>query len=97
MSGGVYNYAYHKVQEFADDLRYTELNPIRQTFKEHLYKVAKAMHYIEWVDSGDMEEGDEDPVIKECISKNEIMKTSIEMTERVVEILTDTIADLKKE
>ena len=52
MSGGSYDYLYHKVEEVADQLD-GDRSPLRRAFAEHLHKVAKALHDIEWVDSGD--------------------------------------------
>jgi hypothetical protein len=64
MSGGSYNYAYARVEEFAANLNthsagipdYVNL-PLRKLFRTHLRKVADAMRAIEWNDSGD---GDDD-------------------------------------
>lgn len=63
MSGGSYNYAFRRVEEFAEALetgttfdgRATgcENNHDRIGFAAHLRKVAAAMQAIEWVDSGD--------------------------------------------
>lgn len=65
MSGGSYDYAYRRVEEFADALEngVTGDGMSRPTgfansldrlgFAAHLRKVANAMKAIEWVDSGD--------------------------------------------
>jgi hypothetical protein len=91
MSGGAYDYMYYKVENFAKNLKGTELNPIRKAFQQHLFKVAKAMYEIEWVDSGDKAPGDEYSAINECISKEE----SIAMAEDIISILNETIEKLK--
>lgn len=52
MSGGSWDYLTFKVDEAAarlDDSR----DPLRRAFGQHLHKVAKALHDIEWNDSGD--------------------------------------------
>ena len=64
MSGGSYNYAYDKVLEMADSLERYSKDPLRLAFAKHLQKVATAMHDIEWVDSGDYGERDEEEAIK---------------------------------
>lgn len=71
MSGGAYEYIYHKLQEV--DV-YTK-NPTTQRlrFQILLQRVAHALHDIEWVDSGDFGPGDEDNAIDacfECIRSN---------------------------
>jgi len=62
MSGGSYDYFYSKVNDVADQLM-VQTNPLRRAFALHLKKVATAMHDIEWVDSGDSSEGDEEKAI----------------------------------
>ena len=52
MSGGSYDYVCYKVEEMADQLK-NDPSELRRAFAEHLFLVAKAMHDIEWVDSGD--------------------------------------------
>lgn len=52
MSGGSYNYAYRHVEDMALTLS-RKKSPIHNAFGKHLLLVAKAMHDIEWVDSGD--------------------------------------------
>jgi len=59
MSGGTYNYASFKLQEFTDALSVATKDPRRVAFRELLILVTEAMHDIEWVDSGDYSEGDE--------------------------------------
>ena len=67
MSGGSYDYTYGKIYQMADDLRVT--TPLRKAFKAHLRKVAKACHDIEWVDSCDYADGDEEEAIRDCLGK----------------------------
>jgi len=67
MSGGSYQYAYQRIQDMAEELQPT--TPLRQAFAEHLVKVAKACHHVEWVDSGDYKSGDEDQAIRDCLGQ----------------------------
>lgn len=60
MSGGSYNYAFHKVEDLADEIREqgdieggAAPRELRKAFKSHLKLVAKALRAIEWNDSGD--------------------------------------------
>jgi hypothetical protein len=77
MSGGHYNYAYRKVEQFMEDLEIRSMvfdegidsyvdYDLRQRFKEHLEKVAAAMRAIEWNDSGDGAKH-EKALILECL------------------------------
>jgi hypothetical protein len=74
MSGGSYDYAFWKVDDFADALQIrldqgddplsitqtsAEALALRQRFVEHLRLVRDAMRAIEWVDSCDYSPGDE--------------------------------------
>ena len=70
MSGGHYDYACYTVSVFADMLLPEANTPLRMAFLKHLRKVEKAMHDIEWVDSGDYTPGDEDAAIKEALGEN---------------------------
>lgn len=77
MSGGHYDYASFKLNDFIESLEVSPENPIgvgyeaspelRERFREHLKLVQKAMRAIEWNDSGD---GDRDEVklIEACLS-----------------------------
>lgn len=63
MSGGKYNYAYLQVDNLAEDITTDSpdatANVLRERLKTHLALVAKALHDIEWVDSGDKVPGEE--------------------------------------
>lgn len=64
MSGGSMNYLSFKVEE----AEFEENSPLRRAFRKHLKKVAKALHAIEWNDSCDGYEG-ENELIEACLSK----------------------------
>jgi hypothetical protein len=70
MSGGSYDYAYGRVNDFADAMRAD--TPARIAFRAHLHDVADAMHAIEWVDSADWAPGDEDDAIAKCVSDADV-------------------------
>ena len=68
MSGGSYDYAYAKVQEVADRL-INQKDDLRRAFGEHLQLVAKAMHDVEWVDSGDFGQGGDVNAIQAVVAR----------------------------
>lgn len=70
MSGGSYNYAYSAILDMANEMKPT--TPLRKAFKEHLAKVAKACHDIEWVDSGDYAENQEEEAIAACLYESKL-------------------------
>jgi hypothetical protein len=66
MSGGSMDYLYQRVEDVADELQRSP-NPRRAIFGHHLALVAKALHDIEWVDSGDSSPGYEHDAIELCV------------------------------
>lgn len=65
MSGGSLNYLYRRLLYDADFACDT---PERKAFAAHLKLVARALHDIEWVDSGDYGPGDENEAIRACLA-----------------------------
>lgn len=58
MSGGSWDYLYHRIQECADRLAESQ-DPRRLAMAPHVARLAEAMHDIEWVDSCDYGPGQE--------------------------------------
>lgn len=68
MSGGSYNYAFYKIEELADKILHKgERTSLRKAFCAHLVKVAAVAKAIEWNDSGDGDDR-EDELIRAVIS-----------------------------
>ena len=65
--------------------------PERQAFAKHLKLVAKALHDIEWVDSGDYGRGDENEAIRACIGDGAVLGAAIERAREVRDALTAEI------
>lgn len=64
MSGGSYDYAFHKIEDMADSLRLRD-DPRRIAFQKLLHLVGLACHDIEWVDSCDYgQDGDHEAIDK---------------------------------
>lgn len=64
MSGGSMDYLHQRVGEASFNLS----TPLRRAFRAHLSLVAKALHDIEWVDSGDYGKGDEEAAIRAVLT-----------------------------
>jgi hypothetical protein len=84
MSGGSMNYIYSKLEYEAT---FTADTPERRAFARHLKLVAKALHDIEWVDSGDYGPGDENAAIRACLSDAVMLATVLEMAKEAVATL----------
>jgi coenzyme F420-reducing hydrogenase beta subunit len=96
MSGGAYDYTYLKVERVAEEIDLdggsegcaTPL--LRQAFKNHLQDVAAALKAIEWNDSGDGDDDEED-LIKACLPRHtpkvkELLTQVKELKERVTQL-----------
>lgn len=84
MSGGHYDYAFGRLNQFIDDLELRPRTPepgweglggetyvdyaLRARFKEHLVKVSEAMRAIEWNDSSDGAPREQE-LIKRCLGE----------------------------
>lgn len=64
MSGGSMNYLYRSVK----DADFRTDTVLRRAFRAHLNTVANTLRAIEWNDSGDGDDR-EDDLIRECIGK----------------------------
>ena len=69
MSGGSWDYEYMRIEELADRL-HAEKCLLRRALADRLRLLSKAMHDIEWVDSGDFAKGEELPAIKSFLGEN---------------------------
>ena len=69
--------------------------PLRKAFRRHLMKVAKALHDIEWVDSGDYGEGDEGEAIRVCLGDGAVFAAVVEDAKAVMAALQSELARVK--
>lgn len=79
MSGGSMNYLSYKVE----DAEFAENTPERRAFRKHLQLVAKALHEIEWCDSGDNRPGKDTEAILRCIERADVLDTLIEQAKEI--------------
>ena len=87
------NYLYSKLEYEATFSTHT---PERVAFKKHLAKVAKALHDIEWVDSGDKSPGDENAAIRACLQSDAVLWTLVEQAKDVMATLRVEIERVEK-
>lgn len=83
MSGGSLEYFYQRVR----DLEFSTNTPERKAFKKHLNLIAEALYAIEWVDSGDYGEGEENEPIMKCIKSHDVLDFLIEEGKQLIEDL----------
>lgn len=82
------NYLYSKLEYEATFL---ENSPERKAFAKHLKLVAKALHDIEWVDSGDYGPGDDTEAIRSCLSHGAILEAAVEAAHEARKTLTSEL------
>lgn len=93
MSGGSYDYLYSRVDDMADELLH-QRDIKRRAFGKHLKLVAKAMHDIEWVDSGDYCVGDDIEAIDKLINHGQVvdvLKDDLDEIVRQVNALKESL------
>ncbi len=76
MSGGSYDYVFSKIEDI--EIQGTNISIRRRMFQTLLKKVANAMHDIEWVDSGDYGEGEENGALDACFACFKMDNNAIE-------------------
>ena len=70
MSGGSWDYFCYNLDQVADRLICEKGNALRIAFGRHLKLCAEAMKSIEWVDSGDYGNGDDEDDIRKALGKD---------------------------
>lgn len=88
MSGGSMNYLSDKIEY---ELRFREDTPLRRAFMEHMQRVMKALHEIEWVDSGDNSPGRDEDAILACLGPHAELSQLIREANAAREALTVAI------
>ena len=84
MSGGSMNYLYSRSE---CDANFKTNTPERKAFADHMRKVIKALHDIEWVDSGDYGPGDENEAIRACLGDALMLASVIEQAHEAAKAL----------
>lgn len=74
MSGGSWDYVYFKFEETADRLLESK-SPERRALGRLIRPMTKALHDIEWADSGDRGQGSELPAILAALGNDAPNKT----------------------
>ena len=88
MSGGSWDYFYHKLNDVKDQLLESN-DPLRRALSKQVGLLSKAMHDIECVDSGDLAAGDEVAAIRATLGSKADRLT-------ISELITEGKSLLKK-
>jgi uncharacterized cysteine cluster protein YcgN (CxxCxxCC family) len=97
MSGGSYDYVCHKIADIT--IEKTRDNKKRLLFQKLLKLVAEAMHDIEWVDSCDYGEGDENKALDavfDFLKGNAETKWKALAYDEIVSVIKSNEAGVKK-
>lgn len=95
MSGGSLNYVYNAVEEAAFAIRCRAETTLHHAFADHLVKVSKALHDLEWVFSADYGPGREVEAIKAALPADAEITTLIARGEATLAELQRLLAEAK--
>ena len=91
MSGGSLDYVCYKVDDAIEVIERRATTVLQIAFAKHLKDVAKALHDLEWVYSGDYSEGQEVESLRKVINKEMELKAATEQAEFALKQLKDVL------
>jgi len=91
MSGGSLDYVCYKVDDAIDTIEKRATTVLQKAFAKHLKDVAKALHDLEWVYSGDYSEGQEVESLRKVVNKEMELKAATEQAEFALKQLKDVL------
>lgn len=95
MSGGSWDYVCYKFEDVAERLL-TEQSPARRALGNQIALIAKALHDIEWVDSGDYGRGDDDAAIQAALGANSKKLVLAELVSGAEGAINKFLSELEK-
>ena len=69
MSGGSLDYVCYKLDDAIEVIERRATTVLQKAFAKHLKDVAKALHDLEWVYSGDYSDGDDVEALRKVVNK----------------------------
>jgi hypothetical protein len=91
MSGGSLDYVCYRLDDAIDTIERRATTTLQKAFAQHLKDVAKALHDLEWVYSGDYSEGQEVESLRKVVNKEMELKAATEQAEFALKQLKDVL------
>ena len=94
MSGGSLDYVCYKIDDAVDAIEKRATTTLQKAFAQHLKDVAKALHDLEWVFSGDYGAGDETEALSKVVNKKMELEVATNDARIALKQLQDVLAAL---
>lgn len=91
MSGGSLDYVCYRLDDAIDTIERRATTTLHKAFAQHLKDVAKALHDLEWVLSGDYGEGQEINSLRKVVNKEMELKAATEQAEFALKQLKEVL------
>ena len=91
MSGGSLDYVCYKLDDAIEVIERRATTVLQKAFAKHLKDVAKALHDLEWVYSGDYSDGDDVEALRKVVNKEMELKAATEQAEFALKQLKDVL------
>ena len=92
MSGGSLDYVCYKVDDAIDTIEKRATTVLQKAFAKHLKDVAKALHDLEWVYSGDYSDGDDVEALRKVVNKEMELEAATNDARTALKQLQDVLA-----
>ena len=91
MSGGSLDYVCYKLDDAIEVIERRATTVLQKAFAKHLKDVAKALHDLEWVYSGDYSDGDDVEALRKVVNKEMELEAATEQAEFALKQLKDVL------
>ncbi len=92
MSGGSLDYVCYKLDDAIEVIERRATTVLQIAFAKHLKDVAKALHDLEWVYSGDYSDGDDVEALRKVVNKEMELEAATNNASIALKQLQDVLA-----
>ena len=92
MSGGSLDYVCYKLDDAIEVIERRATTVLQIAFAKHLKDVAKALHDLEWVYSGDYSDGDDVEALRKVVNKEMELEAATNDARIALKQLQDVLA-----
>ena len=92
MSGGSLDYVCYKLDDAIEVIERRATTVLQKAFAAHLKDVAKALHDLEWVYSGDYSDGDDVEALRKVVNKEMELEAATNNARIALKQLQDVLA-----